>query len=63
MDAVTRLQWEIAELEALAEKYKDATDEETAWALKLAKIQIERRRQKLASWSDVAKMPATVNAN
>lgn len=63
MDAVTRLQWEIAELEALVEKYRNAGDEETLRALKLARIQIQHRRDKLALWLDVPAMPATVNGN
>ncbi|HKK05232.1 MAG: hypothetical protein P8009_06380 [Gammaproteobacteria bacterium] len=62
MDAITRLQWEIAELEALASKYRDAEDEETRWALKRVRIQIRRRRDKLAAWRDVAKVPAALDA-
>jgi hypothetical protein len=63
MDAVTRLQWEIAELEALVEKYRGASDEETLRALKLARIQIQHRRDKLASWLDVPAMPATASVS
>ena len=63
MDAVTRMQWELAELEALARKYRDAEDEETRWALKRVRIQIQRRREKLAAWRDVANLSLIANGS